>query len=61
MDNVTKHQTNIPCCEALEKILVYAKIMKGLLTRKIKLKCDENIALKKEYSCNHPKKTSIKA
>lgn len=43
MENVTKNQVNVPCGKTLEKILIYTKFMKGLLTRKHKY--GENIAL----------------
>lgn len=48
MDMLTKIQINIPFCEALEDMLVYAKFMKELLSRKPKLKHDENITLADE-------------
>lgn len=43
-------QVNIPFCEALEQMHVYAKFMKKLLLGKCKLKHDENITLEEE--CN---------
>lgn len=46
----TKLQVIIPFCEALEKMSVYAKFMKGLLTGKQKPKFDENISLIEECS-----------
>lgn len=50
IENDTKHQVNVPCGEALEKMPVYAKLMKDLLTRNMRPKYDENIALTKECS-----------
>lgn len=47
---LNKMQVNIPLCEALEHMLVHAKLMKYLLSGKHKLKYDENIALGKEFS-----------
>lgn len=50
MENAAKHQVNVPFGESLEKMLVYAKFMKDLLTRNRKLKYDEIITLTEE--CN---------
>ncbi|MCI05514.1 hypothetical protein A2U01_0026567, partial [Trifolium medium] len=50
MELFTKLQVNIPFGEALEQMTVYAKFMKDLLSRKRKLRDDENIALSKECS-----------
>lgn len=45
MDMLYKIPINILFYEALEHMFVYAKLMKDLLSRKRKLKKDENIAL----------------
>lgn len=45
MDMLTKIKVNLPLCEDLELMPVYAKFMKELLSEKCKLKYDENIAL----------------
>lgn len=50
MEILTKLQANIPLCEALEKMSVYAKFMKYLLTGKRKPKYDESISLVDECS-----------
>lgn len=50
MEMFTKLQVSNPFCESLEKMLVYANFMKEILTRKLKLKYYENIALTKECS-----------
>ncbi|XP_058754783.1 uncharacterized protein LOC131627943 [Vicia villosa] len=50
MDMLKKIQVNIPFCEALEKIPIYAKFMKELLSQKRKLKCYENIAFAEKCS-----------
>lgn len=50
MKMLTKIYKNIPFCEALNQMAVYAKFMKELLIGKHKLKYDENIAL--EEGCN---------
>ncbi|XP_063937996.1 uncharacterized protein LOC135147890 [Daucus carota subsp. sativus] len=45
-----KLQINIPFAEALEQMLSYAKFMKGILSRKLKLKELETVALIEECS-----------
>ena len=50
MEMLNEIHVNIPFCEALEQIYVYAKFMKYLLSRKHKLKHDENVALEEECS-----------
>lgn len=45
-----KIHLNIPLCEDLEHIHVYAKFIKDILSGNCKLKDDENIALAKECS-----------
>ncbi|GAU41120.1 hypothetical protein TSUD_288100 [Trifolium subterraneum] len=46
----TKLEVNIPFGEALEQMPVYTKFMKDLLSGKIKLRDDENVALSEECS-----------
>lgn len=48
MEMLTKIQVNVPLCEALEQMPIYAKFMKQLLSRKCKLKYDEYITLVEE-------------
>ncbi|XP_050898001.1 uncharacterized protein LOC127104904 [Lathyrus oleraceus] len=60
MDMLTKIQINIPFCEALEHMHVYAKFMKEILLRKIKLKHDENIVLAEECSAIIQRKLPLK-
>lgn len=50
MEMLTTLQFNIPFCDALEKMHVYAKFMKDILKGKHKLKDDENLALTEECS-----------
>lgn len=50
MENVTKHQFNVPLGESLEKILGYAKFKNELLIEKRKEKYHENISLTEEWS-----------
>ncbi|XP_050875912.1 uncharacterized protein LOC127079571 [Lathyrus oleraceus] len=50
MEMLTMLQVNIPFCDALEQMHVYAKFMKEILNGKHKLKDDENVALVEEYS-----------
>lgn len=45
---LTALQVNIPFCEALEQISMYAKFMKELLNDKRKWKDNEYVALAKE-------------
>ncbi|XP_050890825.1 uncharacterized protein LOC127096274 [Lathyrus oleraceus] len=50
MEMLTTLQVNIPFCDALEKMSVYAKFVKGLLDGKHKWKDDEKVVLAKECS-----------
>lgn len=50
IEMLTSLQVNIPFCDALEQMLVYAKFMKELLNGNQKLKDDENVALTEKYS-----------
>lgn len=45
MENVNKHQVNVPYGEGVEEIPIYEKIVKNLVTGECKPKYDENIAL----------------
>lgn len=56
MEMLTKIQVNIPFCESLKKMPIYAKFMKDLLLGKRKLKHDENISLAEECSAIIQKK-----
>ncbi|KAI5439764.1 hypothetical protein KIW84_025226, partial [Lathyrus oleraceus] len=44
MDMLEKIQVQIPLCEALEHMMVYAKFMKEFLLGKRKLENDKNVA-----------------
>lgn len=51
---LNKRQVNIPFCEALERMPVYAKFMKEkLLSRKRKLKHDKKKRFGGRVQCNH--------
>lgn len=50
MEMITKIHDNIPFCEALNQMAVYAKFMKELLIQKHKLKYNKNIDL--EEGCS---------
>lgn len=50
MKMLTNIYKNIPFCEALNQMVVYAKFMKEILIGKHKLKYNENIALEKGFS-----------
>ncbi|XP_050895182.1 uncharacterized protein LOC127101782 [Lathyrus oleraceus] len=50
MEILTVLQVNIPFCDALEQMSVYAKFMKELLNGKCKCKDDGNVALAEECS-----------
>ncbi|XP_050887131.1 uncharacterized protein LOC127092322 [Lathyrus oleraceus] len=50
MEMLTALQVNVPFCDALEQMSMYAKFMKELLNGKRKLKDDENVALAEECS-----------
>lgn len=57
-EDATKHQVNIPFGKTLEKVSVYEKFVKGLLTMKRKPKYYENVTLSEEcyaiIQCNFP-------
>lgn len=50
MEMLIALQINIPFCDALEEMSIYAKFMKELLNGKCKLKDGENVALVEECS-----------
>lgn len=50
MEMLIALQVNIPFCDALEQMSIYAKFMKELLNGKRKLRDDKNVALAKECS-----------
>ncbi|XP_063937455.1 uncharacterized protein LOC135147798 [Daucus carota subsp. sativus] len=55
-----KLQINIPFAEALEQMPSYAKFMKGILSRKLKLEELETVALTEECSAVFEQKLSLK-
>ncbi|XP_063942363.1 uncharacterized protein LOC135150149 [Daucus carota subsp. sativus] len=54
-----KLQINIPFAEALEQMPSYAKFMKGILSRKLKLEDLETVALTEECSALKPTNMSL--
>lgn len=56
MELFTQLQVNIPFGETLDQMLVYAKLMTDLLTRRRKPRDDENIALSENCSAILQKK-----
>lgn len=48
MENVTKHQVNVPFGESVEKMMIGSKFKKYLLTEKRKVNHDEKITVTKE-------------
>ncbi|XP_058765640.1 uncharacterized protein LOC131639152 [Vicia villosa] len=60
MEMLKKIHVNIPFCEALEHMPIYANFMKELLLGKRKLKDDENIALAQECRAIIKRKLPLK-
>lgn len=48
IEMLNKIQVNNPFCEAFERMPIYEKFMREILSRKKNLKYDENIALEEE-------------
>ncbi|XP_063948037.1 uncharacterized protein LOC135152134 [Daucus carota subsp. sativus] len=59
LEGFKKLQINIPFAEALEQMPSYAKFMKGILSRKLKLEELETVALTEECSALKPTNMSL--